>query len=156
MCWLLAAVVVVALVAVEQLYRLLLLHLVAVAAVVEEEQNCGFLLRPLALLKQSLWVLVVLKALLKQQMILAVTAALMETTHCLGHGRLLEVLTVVVVALQPVEVLEQAVGVWEKLLRVQLRTPLAAALEAQQAEVLLAVEDIDPVAGAVLLDLQQV
>jgi hypothetical protein len=43
MCWLLVAVAVVALVAVEQLYQLLLLRLGVAVAAVEEERNCGYL-----------------------------------------------------------------------------------------------------------------
>jgi hypothetical protein len=64
MCWLTVAAAVVALVGVEQLYQSLLLHLAVAVEPLEEEQNCGFPLRPLDLLKQSLWVLVVLAALL--------------------------------------------------------------------------------------------
>jgi hypothetical protein len=66
MCWLLAAVLVVVLVGVEQLHQSLLLRLAAVAAAVEEEQNYGFQPYLLAPLKQSLLALVALAALLKQ------------------------------------------------------------------------------------------
>jgi hypothetical protein len=100
MCCFLAVVEAVALVAVGQLYQSLLLHLAAVVAAVAEEQNCGFLLRHLALLKQSLWVLVVLAALLKQQTTLTVIQVPLETTHCLGLGRLLEAAPAVLVQQQ--------------------------------------------------------
>ena len=104
MCWLLAAVLVVVLVGVEQLHQSLLLRLAAAAAVVEEEQNYGFLLRHLALLKQSLWVLVVLAALLEQQMIAVAQLVRLATIHCSVLGRLLEVVTAVVVEQQLPEV----------------------------------------------------
>ena len=60
MCCFLVEAVVVALVGVEQPHQSLLLHLAAAAVAVVEEQSCGYLLRPLVLLKQSLLVLVAL------------------------------------------------------------------------------------------------
>jgi hypothetical protein len=154
MCWLLAVALVAVLVAVEQLHRWLLLHLAVVAAAGGEEQNCGFLLRHLALLKQSLWVLVVLAALLEQQMIAAAQLVLVATIHCSVLGRLLEVVTAVVVEQQLPERVEQAVGAWEKLFQAHQHTLPQAVLELQQLEAVVTVEDIDQgeVLGLVVLE----
>ena len=98
MCWLLAVVAALVLVAVGQPHQLLLLLLAAVAAVVEEELNYGFLPYLLAPLRQSLLALVVLAALPKQQTILTEMQDLMDQIHRLGLGHLPEVgLTVLVV-----------------------------------------------------------
>ncbi len=156
MCWLLVAGVVAVLGGVGQPHQSVLLHLVAAAVVVEEEQNCGFPLYLLALLKQSLWVLVALAALLELLTIQPAHLPLTAAIPPLGLGRLLEVEVAVLAAQQLLELPELVAGDWEKVLQGQQVTPHLAGLETQQAVVPLAVEVIDPVAVAVLLDLQRV
>jgi hypothetical protein len=155
MCWLLVVVLAAVLVAVGQPHQLLLLLLAAVAAALAEEQNCGFLLLALVLLKQSLSELVVLEALLKQQMILLVIAGLTDQIHRLGLGHLPEVGLTVVVVQQLPERVELVAGVWGKVLQVQLNTAHLAALETQQPveAVIAAVTDLG--VAAELLGLQQ-
>lgn len=109
MCWLMAVAVVVVLAAVEQPHLLQRLHLGVEAAVVVEELNFGFLLLPLALLKQSLWALVVQEALLERQTILAGLEGLLEVIQCLDLGQLQEALTAVMEALRHQDQQAQAV-----------------------------------------------
>jgi hypothetical protein len=156
MCWLLVAVVVVALVGAGQPHQSLLLHPVGVVAEAGEELSYGFLLLHLALLKQSLSALVVQEALLDLPMIQADFSAMMEAIPCLGLGRLLEVVALVVVAQQQLELLEQAVGAWEKLFQHQPRTAHLAVVEAQQLEAVVTVEATGPGAVLGLVGLQQV
>jgi hypothetical protein len=156
MCCFLAVALVVVLVAVEQLYRLPLLHLVAVAVAAGAELNCGFPLSLLALLKPSLLALEVLAALPKHQTTAPETWVQMVQVHLLGLGRLLAVAAMVVAAqqLQDREALE-AVD-WGKVVQVQLNTAHLVVAETQQTEEPLVVEAIDPVAVVGLRDLQQV
>jgi hypothetical protein len=100
MCWLLVVAAGVVLEGVGLPHQSLLLHPAVVVVAVVEELNYGYLLLPLAPLKQSLWALVVLVALLKQQTTLTVIHRLMETIHRLGLGRLLEVASAATAAQQ--------------------------------------------------------
>jgi hypothetical protein len=84
-----AAVVV--LVVAGRLAHLQLLRLEAVAVAEAEEQNCGFPLRPLALLKQLLLVQEALAVLPELLTIQVVQPHLMEVIHLLDLGRFLEV-----------------------------------------------------------------
>jgi hypothetical protein len=111
MCWLLVAAAVPVLVAVEQLYQLLLLLLAVAAAAVVGEQNCGYLLLTLALLKQSLWAQVVLAERLEQQTIQAAQRGLVARLHHSVLGQWLERVVMVPAALQHQGLVElEAVG----------------------------------------------
>jgi hypothetical protein len=144
MCWLLAAVAVGVLVGVDQLHFFPLLHLVAVAGVVEEELNYGFLLHLLTPLRQSLLALVALVAQLKQIMTKPEMQDLMDQIHLLDHGRLQEMAWVEVVEQQQPAQTELVAAAWQKLLKLQPHIPHLAALETQQTAEPLVVEAIDP------------
>ena len=79
----------------------------------------------------------------------------MDQIHHLGLGRLLGVAAMVVVEQQQAGLSELVVAAWGKLVQVQVNTAHLVVAEARQAGMLEVVEVTEPVAVAVLRDLQQ-